>query len=107
MHTKSKCTDTSSTKEACFFCGKLPGNIGIHEAATFQVNEHVYACAVLLEDSKLLAKLGTTDMVALEAKCHTKCLVDLYNRARKAKARKYEPEGNYIMDCICRISALH
>jgi len=64
-----------------FFCRKPPGNIGIHEAATFQVNEHVQACAVLFEDSKLLAKLGTTDMVALEAKYHTKCLVDLYNRA--------------------------
>jgi len=78
MHTKSKCTGTSSTKEACFLCGKLPGNIGIHEVATFQVNEHEYACVVLLEDSELLAKL---DMVALEAKYHTKCLVDLYNRA--------------------------
>jgi len=67
------------------FCGKPPGSSDIHEAATFQVNEHVYACAVLLEDTKPLAKLRTTDMVALEAKYHTRCLVDLYNRARKAK----------------------
>ena len=27
------------------------------------------------------------DMVALEAKYHTKCLVGLYNRARRAKAK--------------------
>ena len=55
MHTRSKCTDTSSTKEICFFCGKPPSNIGIHEAAKFRVNERVYACAVLLEESELLA----------------------------------------------------
>ena len=35
----------------------------------------------------LLAKLST---VALEAKYHTKCLVDLYNCARKAKANRCE-----------------
>jgi len=55
MHTRSMCTDTNIKKDACFFCGKPPGSSGIHEAATFQVNEHVYACAVLLEDSELLA----------------------------------------------------
>ena len=40
---------------------------------------------MLLEDTDLLAKLSTADVVALEAKYHTKCLVGLYNRARKAK----------------------
>ena len=40
---------------------------------------------MLLEDMELLVKLSTADMVALEAKYHTKCLVGLYNRARKAK----------------------
>ena len=81
-HTRSKCNESSSSssiKAVCFFCEKLPGNSGIHEVATFQVNENVHACAVLLEDTELLAKLSTTDMVALEAKYHTKCLVDLYN----------------------------
>jgi len=80
MNTRSKCTGTSSTKDACF-SGKLPGNIDIREAATFQVNEHVYTGAVLLEDSELLTKLGTTNMVALEAKYHRKSIIDLCNRA--------------------------
>ena len=44
-------------------------------------------CAQLLEDTELLAKLSVGDMVALEAKYHTKCLVGLYNRARRAKAK--------------------
>ena len=51
------------------------------------------ACALLLEDTELLTKLVTTDMVALEAKYHTKCLVSLYNRAQKTKV-----EGHRDMD---------
>ena len=51
------------------------------------------AYALLLENTELLTKLSTTDMVALEAKYHTKCLVSLYNRARKTKA-----EGHTDMD---------
>ena len=42
-------------------------------------------CAMLLEDTELLAKLSTADMVTLEPKYHTKCLVGLYNHVRKAK----------------------
>ena len=69
--------------------------------ATFQVNENVHACAVLLEDTELLAKLSTADMVALEAKYHTKCLVDLYNHARKAKANRCK--GTDESETISRI----
>ena len=92
IHTsrRSKSTETSVIKNVCFFCGKPPGSNGIHEAATFQLNKHVHACTVLLEDTELLAKLSSGDMVALEAEYHTKCLVDLYNRARKAKANRCE-----------------
>lgn len=41
--------------------------------------------AALVEDSELLPKLSMGDMVALEAKYHIKCLVSLYNHARKVK----------------------
>jgi len=37
-----------------------------------------------LEDTDLLTKLAPADMVALQAKYHTKCLTKLYNRARAA-----------------------
>ena len=102
-HTRSKCNESSSSsiKAVCFFCGKLPGNSGIHEVATFQVNENVHACAVLLEDTELLAKLSTADMAALEAKYHTKCLVDLYNHTRKAKANRCK--GTDESETISRI----
>ena len=74
------------SKKVCFFCGEPPGNSGVHEAATFQIDKRVRACAVLLEDTELLAKLSTGDMVALEAKYHSKCLAGLYNRARTVKS---------------------
>ena len=38
-----------------------------------------------LEDTFLLSKLALGDMIALEAKYHGRCLVGLYNRARKAR----------------------
>ena len=47
---------------------------------------------MLLEDTELLAKLSTADMVTLEAKYHTKCLVSLYNRARKVKGDRCTDE---------------
>ena len=47
------------------------------------------ACALLLEDTELLTKLNTADMVALEANYHTRCLVSLYKCAQKTKVEGY------------------
>ena len=52
--------------------------------------------AELTGDSLLLAKLSLgDDMVALEAKYHTKCLLALYNCARKVQV---EQQGAYSED---------
>ena len=84
---RSQSTEPSILRGLCFFCGQPPGTSGLHEAATFQVDKRVKACAELLQDTILLAKLSAGDMVALEAKYHAKYVVGLYNRARKAKAK--------------------
>ena len=83
---RSRSTEDCVTKNVCFFCGEASGNSVMHEAATFQIDKRVHACAVQLEDTELLAKLSTGDMVALEAKYYSKCLVGLYNRARMIKS---------------------
>lgn len=75
--------DTPVKQMLCFFCEKEAGADGLHEATTFQIDSRVRACARMLEDAELLARLSPGDMVALEAKYHKKCLVALYNRARK------------------------
>ena len=41
--------------------------------------------ATLIGDMQLLGRLSAGDMVALEAKYHTNCLLKLYNRARSCK----------------------
>jgi len=69
-------------KEHCFFCDEADTSSNLHKAETFQVDKKVRDCAVLLNDGQLIAKLSAGDMVALEAKYHTKCLVSLYNQAR-------------------------
>ena len=89
------------TKEVCFFCGQPSGTEDIHEAATFQIDSLVQACATLLEDTKLLGQLSAGDMVALEAMYHTSSLVGLYNRAIKAKS-----EGPKDTDLERRVSAI-
>ena len=73
----------------------------IHEAATFQIDSKARACATLLEDTKLLVKLSAGDLVALEAKYYTNCLVGLYYHARGAKS-----EGPKDTDHERRVSAI-
>jgi len=83
-------------KKMYAFCGQPPGTSGLHRAATFQLDNQVWSCAVLLQDTELFAKLSTTDMMALEAKYHTKCLVSLYNCARKAKEEEHTDQMEAI-----------
>ena len=64
----------------CFFCDQTDNLRNLHTASTFEVDQKVRKCAVALKDSKLLAKLSAGDMIAIEAKYHAKCLIDLYNR---------------------------
>ena len=66
------------------FCGKAAGSEGLHNASTYDIDRKVRQCALELNDTALLAKLSPADMVALEAKYHTRCLTALYNRARAA-----------------------
>ena len=77
----------------CFFCRQPAGHDGLCEAATFQLDQRVRTCATLLEDTELLRQLSAGDMVAIEAKYHIKCLVSLYNSARKANLEGLDDNG--------------
>ena len=80
-------------QDVCFFCRQPAGNEGLREAATFQLDNRVCAAASLLQDTELLGRLSAGDMVAIEAKYHPRCLVGLYNRARKANLEGLEDNG--------------
>ena len=55
----------------------------LHECLSIPTSNRVRAMAEDLEDLKLLGKLSEGDMVATEAKYHSKCFLNLFNRHRK------------------------
>ena len=81
------------TLEQCFFCEEHDSS-NLHSALTFEVDKKVRECAALLNDGRLIAKLTSGDMIAIEAKYHSKCLVSLYNRARSLKQQQVAEASN-------------
>ena len=69
----------------CLFCDLSDIPAKLQAASTHEVDRRVRECASLLNDNRLIGKLASGDMVATEAKYHAKCLVGLYNQARKLK----------------------
>ena len=87
LHTRvvDRSLHLSLVTDCVFFCSQKAGSDSLHEVTTLQVDHRVRRSAELTGDSVLLAKLSLCDMVASEAKYHTKCLLALYNHARKAQ----------------------
>ena len=86
----------SSFSSHCFLCesSDIPANL--HSASTLEVDRRVRECASLVNDNRLIGKLASGDIVAIEAKYHAKCLVGLYNQARKLKfSLKSENASSY------------
>lgn len=70
VHTRSVYKCPKSTEPICFFCNEPAGSVGLHEAATKQIDKKVRKHAHELEDTALLAKLAAGDMIAIDAKYH-------------------------------------
>ena len=79
---RSPSVDLEESTSRCFFCDEPAGPAGLHNASTYDFDRSVRKCALQLEDTALLAKLSSGDMIATEAKYHSRCLVALRNRAR-------------------------
>ncbi|KAJ8890233.1 hypothetical protein PR048_009741 [Dryococelus australis] len=58
----------------CFFCNKVAGREGLHDASTSELDARVRTCVRLVEDNDPLGRLSAGDMVALEPKYHTSSL---------------------------------
>ena len=82
---------SKETVPACFICDKSDGQT-LHNVSTLGLDDRVRECATLLNEEKVLAKLSGGDLIALEAKYHTKCLSMLYRKAQYAKEGKDESE---------------
>ena len=85
----------------CFFCSQQETKEKLREVCTFQVDYCVRKCAHDLQDENLV-KLSAGDLIAQEAKCHAKCLTNLYNSARA----KVSQDQDASDDQICKGIAL-
>ena len=101
--TRSLSSEATTSDASCFFCGES-GTETLHGVATYQVDTRVRKCAVQVGDNELLARLSMGDMVALEAKYHSKCLLALYYRAKTTVEAepKTDHEGVMNWSCISR-----
>jgi len=75
--------------EVCFFCDLPAEQQPLHAVTTFDLDARVKECAAVLGDNHLLAKLAVGDMIALEAKYHSHCLAQFYNRRRSFEREQY------------------
>ena len=54
----------------------------LHIRQTFQVQREIEEIALEIGDTKVLAKLSTGDMIAIETKYHCKCLAVSYTKMK-------------------------
>jgi len=83
----------SDLKNVCLFCEEGDkDNLVI--ASTLGIGPTIHSHAVQLQDEKLLKKLTSTDLVALEAKYHKLCYTRFLTRARAAERSQREDYHN-------------
>ncbi|CAB3979532.1 Hypothetical predicted protein [Paramuricea clavata] len=82
----------------CFFCDKQDSPDNLHCASTLEVDRRVRDCARLLNDSSLIAKLSTGDLIAMEAKYHANCLASLYNKTRPIRKKSSKSSDELPVD---------
>lgn len=97
--TRTHSSEATTSGTSCFFCGKS-GTETLHEVATFQVDTRVRKCAAQVGDNELMARLSMGDMVALEAKYHSKCLLALYYRAKTTVEAEQKTDHEGVMSRI-------
>ena len=84
MRQRTSTNTLGKESSTCFLCDE-PGTdtLPLHEAMTPQITRRVRQCALKTQNQKIIAMLSAGDLVALEAKYHTHCLVKLYNTSRR------------------------
>ena len=80
------------------------------KVTSFVINTRVLACARLLRNHELLAKLSSGETIANNAIYRKSCLTALYNRARSAERRvdlKRQDRKRHPRNYPCRIDSVH
>ncbi len=88
-------TKLRNFSELCFFCDENIPQQKLHECMSLSISNRVKAMANALGDTRLLAKLIEGDMIATEAKYHSKCFLNLFNRHRNLMRQTEQPNKEY------------
>lgn len=71
-------------KDLCFMCAQPGSKTNVlHQCTTHDFSKLIKMKAEMLDDAQLLGLVNFGDLVAQEAKYHSKCLTRLYNRCRQ------------------------
>ena len=65
----------------CFFCDEVNNKQELRNNYTLGLDKRVRDCAQMLGDKRLLRKLSSGDMVAIDAVNHRACLTQFYRKA--------------------------
>ena len=68
----------------CFLCekGAREDDGDLHQVSTFETDTNIRTIITELNDSRLLVRIVGGDLIAIRAKYHLKCLIELKNRYR-------------------------
>lgn len=91
------CKRASLDKQVCLFCTKGNETEQLHSFCTFDADSNVRTMVTELQDTELLSRMASGDLIAIEAKYHLKCLTSLRNRYR-AHVRKCNPQEENISE---------
>ncbi len=82
----------------CFFCEESADEGDLREALTKDIDSRVRSVAHEISDFNLISKLSTgSDMIALGAKYHARCLAALYNCAREHSKELSSEKKSQVM----------
>jgi len=78
--TRSSTSTSVPLSLSCFFCDKpKTEDCGkLHQATTFDLDARVHSCVHTLHDSAVIAKLSNGDMITIEARYHSGCLIVIH-----------------------------
>jgi len=80
-------TSTETELPVCFFCDNMVEQ-DYHKVATKNLDTNIRTMATELNDTLLLAKLSSGDMIAMDAIYHKHCLTSFYTRYRSSMRQK-------------------
>ena len=80
--------------EKCFLCDDGIDQGVLHEVSTFDTDKNIRTMITELNDTTLMTRIVGGDLMAMEAKYHRACLVQLRNRHRSLTRRSGQPPEN-------------